>query len=193
MAKQPVAHPVLETRRLRLRQFRVEDVEAIHECFANPEAMRFWNTQVHTKRIETERAARRFIDCTPSYYRFWAVADAKTDRCVGLVNYHDGHIRNKRVAIGYIVDPARQRQGIGTEAVSAMLEYCFGELGLHRVQAFIHPDNAASRRLAERLGFHCEGLLRDNLRVADDWRDDMLYALLANERGRGAGSIKSIR
>ena len=106
----------------------------MHRCFANPEAMRFWNHPVHTKRIETERAVRRFIDCTPSYYRFWAVADAKTDRCFGMVNYHDGHIRNKRGAIGYVIDPALHQKGIATEAVSAMLDFCFGELHLHRVQ-----------------------------------------------------------
>src|SRR5260221_4623566 len=49
---------------------------------------------------------------SPSYYRFWAVADAKTDRCFGMVNYHDGHIRNKRVAIGYFIDPALHQKGI---------------------------------------------------------------------------------
>jgi len=81
MAKQPALHPTLATPRLRLRQFRPEDAGAMHQCFANPEAMRFWNTPVHTSRIETERAVRRFIDCTPSYYRFWAVADLGTDRC----------------------------------------------------------------------------------------------------------------
>jgi [ribosomal protein S5]-alanine N-acetyltransferase len=182
MAKQSVPHPTLSTRRLRLRRFRAEDEDAMHQCFANPEAMRFWDHPVHTKRIETERAVRRFIDCTPSYYRFWAVADAKTDRCLGMVNYHDGHIRSKRVAIGYIVDPARQRKGFATEAVSALLDYCFGELGLHRVQAFIHPDNTPSRRLVEKLGFRCEGLLRDNLRVGDVWRDDMLFALVVTDR-----------
>jgi [ribosomal protein S5]-alanine N-acetyltransferase len=181
MATQPKPHPTLVTLRLRLRQFRAEDADAMHECFADPDAMRFWNTPVHTKRIETERAVRRFIDCTPSYYRFWAVADAATDRCLGMVNYHDGHVRNKRVAIGYLVDPARRREGVGAEAVSAMLKFCFGELGLHRAQAFIHPDNTASRGLAEKLGFRCEGLLRHNLRVGDEWRDDLLYALLANE------------
>jgi [ribosomal protein S5]-alanine N-acetyltransferase len=182
MAKKSVPHPILSTPRLRLRQFRAQDIEAMHHCLGDPEAMRFWNQPVHTKLIETERAVKRFIDCTPSYYRFWAVADAKTDRCLGMVNYHDGHIRNKRVAIGYIVDPARQRKGIATEAVSAMLGFCFGELGLHRVQAFIHPDNIASRKLVERLGFRSEGLLRDNLRVGEDWRDDMLYALLTTDR-----------
>jgi ribosomal-protein-alanine N-acetyltransferase len=91
----------------RLRQFRAEDADAMHECFADPEAMRFWNRPVHTKRIETERAVRSYIDCTPSYYRFWAVADARTDRCIGLVSYHDGHIRSKRVAIAFIIDPSR--------------------------------------------------------------------------------------
>jgi ribosomal-protein-alanine N-acetyltransferase len=182
VAKKPLPHPTLSTRRLRLRQFRAEDADAMHECFASAEAMRFWNHPVHTKRIETERAVRSYIECTPSYYRIWAVADVEDDRCLGLVNYHDGHIRSKRVAIGYITNPARQGHGIATEAVSAMLNYCFDEIGLHRVQAFIHPDNAASRRLVEKLGFRCEGLLRDNLRVGDVWRDDMLYALLETDR-----------
>ena len=182
MAKRTAPYPTLSTPRLRLRQFRLEDAEAMHECFASPEAMRFWNRPAHTKRIETERVVRNCIDCTPSYYRFWAVADAKTDRCLGMVNYHDGHIRSKRAAIGYIIDPAHHRQGIATEAVSAMLGFCFGELGLHRVQAFIHPDNTASRTLVEKLGFRCEGLLRDNLRVGDEWRSDLLYALLETDR-----------
>jgi [ribosomal protein S5]-alanine N-acetyltransferase len=182
MAGKPEPHPILFTPRLQLRQFHAEDAEAMHECFADAEAMRFWNHPAHTKLIETERAVRRFVDCTPSYYRVWAVADAQTDRCLGLVNYHDGHIRSKRVAIGYIVHPARCRQGVATEAVSAMLDFCFDRIGIHRVQAFIHPDNTASRRLVEKLGFRCEGLLRDNLRVGDVWRDDMLYALLGSDR-----------
>jgi RimJ/RimL family protein N-acetyltransferase len=64
MAKQPTSHPTLSTPRLRLRlrQFRAEDTDAMHGCFANPEAMRFWNRPVHTKRIETERAVRSFIE-----------------------------------------------------------------------------------------------------------------------------------
>jgi ribosomal-protein-alanine N-acetyltransferase len=182
MAKKSTPHPILSTRRLRLRQFRDDDAEAIHRCFANPEAMRFWNHPVHTKRIETERVVRRFIDCTPSYYLFWAIADAKTDCCFGMVNYHDGHIRNKRVAIGYFIDPGFHQKGIATEAVSAILDFCFGELHLHRVQAFIQPDNTASRKLVEKLGFRGESLLRDNLRVGEAWCDEMLFALLETDR-----------
>ena len=101
---------------------------------------------------------------------------------LGLVNYHDGHIRSKRVAIGYIINPARCRQGLATEAVSAMLNFCFDRMSIHRVQAFIHPENVASLRLVEKLGFRREGLLRDNLRVGDVWRDEVVYALLESDR-----------
>jgi RimJ/RimL family protein N-acetyltransferase len=185
MARQQIPHPVLSTPRLRLRQFRADDADAMHQCFGNAEAMRFWDQPVYTRRLESERAVRNFIECTPSYYRFWAVAEVKTDRCLGLVNYHDGRIRNKRVTIGYIVDPARHRQGIATEAVSAMLDFCFGELGLHRVQAFIHPDNGASIGLVEKLGFRREGLLRESLRVGGEWRSEVLYGLLVGDWAGG--------
>lgn len=185
MAKRPVPHPTLSTARLRLRQFRADDADEMHTCFADPEAMRFWNQPVYTKRVETERSVRNFIDCTPSYYRFWAVADAADDRCLGLVNYHDGHIRSRRASIGYMITPTRHRQGLAAEAVTAMLDFCFAELGLHRIQAFIHPDNSASIGLVEKLGFSREGLLRDHLRVGEVWRDDLLYALLAPEWSKG--------
>src|SRR5487761_2044357 len=120
MTKPPVAHPVLNTPRLRLRQFRLEDCEAMHRCFSSFEAMRFWNRPAHVKFIETERAVRSFIDCTPSYYRFRAVAEAGSDHCLGLVNYHDGHIRSRRVDIGYFIEPAHQGKGLASEAVFAM-------------------------------------------------------------------------
>jgi [ribosomal protein S5]-alanine N-acetyltransferase len=167
MAKKSTPHPILSTRRLRLRQFGGEDAEAMHRCFANPEAMRFWNHPVHTKRIETERAVCRFINCTPSYYRFWAVTDAKTDRCLGMVDYHDGHIRHKRVAIGYIIDPALHQKGIATEAVACRPSSA--------------RTNIASRKLPEKLGFRSEGLLRGNLRVGGSWRDEILFALLETD------------
>lgn len=181
MSKPPAPHPILSTRRLRLRQFRSDDTDAMHECYASPEATRYWDRALHTKRIETERAVRGYIDCTPSYYRVWAVADAGTDRCIGMVNYHDGHIRSRRATIGYIINPARWRQGFAAEAVSALIDFCFADLALHRVQAFIHPENAASRSLVEKLGFRSEGVLRDHLRVADVWRDDVVYGLLKTD------------
>jgi ribosomal-protein-alanine N-acetyltransferase len=181
MTKPPAPHPILATPRLRLRAFRAEDTNAMHACFTDAEAMRFWDRPVYMRRAETERTIRRFIRSRPSSGLFWAVADAGTDGCLGMVNYHEAYLPGRRATIGYMIHPAHQRQGIAREAVSALLDHCFGDLGLHRIQAFIHPENTGSRRLVESLGFRCEGQLRDSLRVGDEWRDDMLYALLATD------------
>ncbi|RVT92196.1 N-acetyltransferase [Rhodovarius crocodyli] len=179
MAKPP--HPELQTARLRLRRFRPEDAEGLHQCLADPGTMRFWNTPPHTRPLETERAVLRMMDCTPAYYRFWAVADAQDDRCIGLASYHDGHIRSRRADLGYMIHPAHQRRGLGTEAVGALVGFCFTELRLHRLQLLIHPENTASLALAARLGFRREGLLRGHLRVGEVWHDQCLLARLNDD------------
>ncbi len=180
-------HPVLATDRLRLRQFRLDDTDAMHACFGDAEAMRFWNRPAHARRIETARVVRRCIVSAPSKRRVWAVAETGGDECLGMVNYHNADLRHRSADIGYFIHPAHHRQGVATEAVGALLEYCFGPLGLHRLTAFIDPENVASCRLVERFGFRREGLLRETIFLGGAWRDDCVYGLLEGEwRGRGA-------
>ena len=66
-------------------------------------------------------------------------------------------------------------------AVALVCDHAFGEVGLHRVQADIRPENVPSQRLVERLGFRQEGLLRRYLDIDGDWRDHLAYALLAED------------
>jgi hypothetical protein len=130
-----------------------------------------------------------------------AVADAETDRCLGMVNYLDGHIRNKRVAIGYIINPARHRQGIATEAVSAMLDHCFGELGLpafgrspnpttaRRARWLRNSGSAAKACCATTCGWGTRGATKCSMRSSGPTasaRPDFKLRRLCAERGRSA-------
>ena len=113
------------------------------------------------------------------------MADKRSDRCIGMVNYHHREARNEKLEIGYILAPAQQGRGLMTEAVAALVAYCFGELAAHRIEALIHPDNTASIRLVERLGFLCEGgPLRDRWRRGDGYMSVMMYALIGGEYAR---------
>jgi [ribosomal protein S5]-alanine N-acetyltransferase len=135
--------------------------------------------------VETARWVKMLAKTTSRYeFLAWAVADKRNNKCIGMVNYHHRQARNAKLEIGYILAPAQQRRGPMAEAVEALLAYCFEELAVHRVEALIHPDNSASIRLAERLGFCCEGgPLRDYWRVGDGYMSVMMYALLAGELG----------
>lgn len=178
------AFPVLATKRLRLRQFADRDLPALHACFGDETAMRYWNTPACRSEAETGRWLKWLAKITSPYdYLAWAVADKRADRCIGMVNYHHREARNARLEIGYILAPAGQGRGLATEAVEALVGYCIEELGTHRIEALIHPDNAASIRLVERLGFRCEGgPLRDRWRRGEGYMSVMMYALLAGER-----------
>ena len=101
-----------------------------------------------------------------------------------MVDYHNANMRHRSADIGYIIHPSHHRRGIATEAVGALLDFCFATLGLHRLTAFIEPDNTASRALVERLGFRREGLLRETIFLAGAWRSHLVFALLATERDR---------
>lgn len=182
MPKPPIPHPTLTTPRLHLRPFCADDTNAMHECYADPGAMRFWNRPPHTTRRQTERAMRHVMTAAPAKRRAWAVADATTGLCLGMVNYHNADTRHRSADIGYIIHPAHHGQGIATEAVAALIDHCFGPLALHRLTAFIDPENTASRRLAERLGFRREGLLRETIFLNNAWRSDLVYGLLRSDR-----------
>ena len=86
-----------------------------------------------------------------------------------------------RLEIGYILAPLYWRRGLMSEAVRIFVAYCFKNLDTHRVEAMIQPENVASIRLAERLGFRREGVLRDRQLVDGSYRTVAMYALLANE------------
>lgn len=84
--------------------------------------------------------------------------------------------------IGWCLDPAYHGQGLGTEAVAALLRICFDGLGLRRVVANCFAANVASWRLMERLGMRRElYAVRESLHRSGEWLDAMGYALLADE------------
>jgi [ribosomal protein S5]-alanine N-acetyltransferase len=174
-------HPILTTKRLRLRRFTARDLTGLHACFGDAVAMRYWNFPPSKTEAESARRLKYLVKSTSPYsFLAWAVADKKSDACIGMVNYHHREAHNRRLEVGYILCPKRQGKGLMTEAMRALLAYCFEELGVHRVQALIHPDNSASIRLVERLGFCCEGgPLTDYWRVGDTYLSVMLFALLS--------------
>jgi [ribosomal protein S5]-alanine N-acetyltransferase len=88
--------------------------------------------------------------------------------------------------LGYWIDRDVAGRGMASLAVALVCDHAFGEVGLHRVQADIRPENARSRRLVEGLGFQQEGLLRRYLDIDGDWRDHLSYALLAEDLPQGA-------
>jgi ribosomal-protein-alanine N-acetyltransferase len=83
--------------------------------------------------------------------------------------------------IGYWCDARLACRGVTTAAVALVVDHCFGPVGLHRLEATVRPENAASLRVLEKLGFREEGLFRRFLDVDGAWRDHLCYALTVED------------
>jgi [ribosomal protein S5]-alanine N-acetyltransferase len=87
--------------------------------------------------------------------------------------------------VGYWCDARRTGAGVTTAAVALAVDHCFGPVGLHRIEATVRPENAASLRVLAKLGFREEGLFRRYLDVDGRWRDHLCFALTAEESPTG--------
>lgn len=83
--------------------------------------------------------------------------------------------------IGYWVDQRFAGRGVMPTAVALAVDHCFRAVGLHRIEVNIRPENAASRRVVEKLGFRYEGLRVRFLHISGGWRDHLTYALVDDE------------
>jgi ribosomal-protein-alanine N-acetyltransferase len=83
--------------------------------------------------------------------------------------------------IGYWVDETVAGRGITPTAVALAVDHCFGPAGLHRIEVCIRPENAASLRVVDKLGFRAEGLRHAYLHIDGDWRDHEVFALTSDE------------
>lgn len=88
-------------------------------------------------------------------------------------------------SLGYWIDKDHAGRGITPHAVALATDYCFATLGLHRMEINIRPENEASLRVVQKLGFRDEGLRERFLHINGQWSDHRTFALTAEEVGGG--------
>lgn len=137
---------------MRLRPFRLDDVDALAAILGDPHTMRFY------PKAFTRAECRRWIEWNVGSYSLhgfglWAMELKETGELVGdcglIVQDVEG---TDMVEVGWHVQRALWGQGLATEAGAAGRDYAFAALGLDRVISLIRPVNLASRRVAEKIG-----------------------------------------
>ena len=101
---------------------------------------------------------------------------------VGSAFLVDVDLVGQNAELGYWITPDEQGNGYATEAAELCLTHAFDELGLHKVWARTVEDNAASKRVLEKLGFQREGVLREHWHGFGRYVDEHRFGLLESER-----------
>jgi RimJ/RimL family protein N-acetyltransferase len=184
LSPRPIEFPVegLSDGVVRLRLLAEADVSAITAAVQDPEIPR-WTT---VPRPYGEGDARQFLRSAITGLAAGtdlatAIVDADDGRLLGAIGLHGLDPATGRSHAGYWVAAEARRRGAASRALRLLCGYGFEQLGVERIELWIDPQNAASLRVAERVGFRREGLLRSFMPIQGERRDMLMFSLLPGE------------
>lgn len=177
--------PGLETERLILRELILPDAPALLAIHGDAEAMRWFGTDPLTALAQAEKLVETFAGWRqmPNPGTRWGI-ERKSDRqLLGSCGLFKWNRSWKCCSVGYELAPSAWGAGYMREALGAALSWGFGQMELNRIEARIHPDNAASLKLLRGLGFVQEGRLREAGFWCGAYHDLLQFSLLQRECG----------
>jgi ribosomal-protein-alanine N-acetyltransferase len=171
------------TNRLVLRDYETDDCPAV---LAYQSDERYLQYYPWTERTEAEVRAfvQMFLDQQIEQPRrkFQFVITLPSDgQLIGSCGIRRKNENEWEADIGYELAPEYWGQGYATEAATAIVDFGFRELHLHRISSWCIAENTASAKVLERLGLQLEGRLRENDYFKGRWWDILVYGLLKNE------------
>jgi ribosomal-protein-alanine N-acetyltransferase len=173
---------LLETARLRLRPFQLDDASALFAYACDPEIARLgmWSPLTTLEECHEE-----IVEMIEGYRRggqwSWAIEIKEDQTMIGrcdLLKYRQQH---RNAEIGYALARHAWGKGYATEAIHALIRFAFSQLALHRLEALVFPFNMASLRVLEKVGMQREGIKRQAYFLETHFVDLFSYGLLAED------------
>jgi RimJ/RimL family protein N-acetyltransferase/catechol 2,3-dioxygenase-like lactoylglutathione lyase family enzyme len=147
-----VSLPTLTTPRLKLRQLVEADRECVVKVFSDPEMSRFFAADFSDPAAASEMVDRRLAYDGPAGQGHWVIE--RDGEVIGVAHLRpSSELPGGAPELGYYVASTHAGQGLASEAARAVLDHGLDGLGLPAVWALVHENNAASRKVAGRLGF----------------------------------------
>lgn len=169
----------LETDRLVLRKITLDDKENVFDYFSDDEVTRYFGIENFTKLEEAENIINAFNEGFEKKQAIrWGITLKDTNELIGSIGFHNISKNNSRVEVGYEITRKEWNKGYATEALRAVIEYLFNEIGFNRIGATIRPENVASQQLVKKLGFQEEGTLQDYQLTRGSYHDLIMFSLL---------------
>ena len=171
----------LQTKRLRLREFVWDDLEAVYAYQSDPLVVQHLCSGPAT-REDCRRELALYIaqqTAEPRLRYALALTALESDQAIGCCSLKIVQTEQREGELGYVLQRGVWGRGYGSEAARALLAFGFEQLGLEQIIATCNPANAPSIRVLEQLGMRYQGLLPEKKWCKGQWRDTSLYALPA--------------
>jgi ribosomal-protein-alanine N-acetyltransferase len=175
--------PELQTERLLIRRLVQQDAPELFFLRSDAQVLQYVGREPATSLEDITAFIQRIDDnIAANQSILWAI-ELLSDpgRLIGSICYWQVQFDNFRAEIGYNLHPDHWGKGIITEAIRKVVDYGFGVMKLHSIEARFHPNNTGSGRALEKAGFRKEGYLREEFFFRGVFHDSVIYSLLAKD------------
>lgn len=182
----------IETRRLVLGRVRPEHIPAIYRYSSDPNTNRWNSFRPPKSERDTQEYVMSVIErSAKSELVPWAMTVRKTGDMIGTCGFSKISCKNRRAALGAVLDSKHWGNGYMLEALNAVLKHGFSRLALGRIEATMMSGHDAGHRLLRLLGMKAEGTLRQYKRTySGEVHDVEMYSILRSEWNNFAPSTK---
>lgn len=174
----------IETERLILRRFKIEDAEAMYKNWASDEEVtKFLTWPPHNSVEITKDILKNWINDYKNEDSYnWAITIKENgDEPIGSIGVVDSNERINMVHIGYCISKKWWNKGITSEALKALVKYFFEEVSVNRVESRHDPNNPNSGKVMMKCGMKYEGTMRQADINNQGICDYSMYGILAKE------------
>ena len=166
----------LETERLILRKFTIEDAEGVFKNWAtDPNVNKFLSWPLHKNVDETKEVISKWISEYENGSYNWIVELKATHEVIGSICEQGKNLKHKTISLGYNYGSKFWGKGYATEALRRVIEYLLKEQDFYLVEANHRSSNPASGRVMQKAGMKYDATLRDRRLDPNGTRSDMIY------------------
>jgi len=173
-----MSFPIIETKRIILRELEEKDSLSLFSVFSNTQAMKYWDSSCHTNISTTmkflEKMRRSFQN---EQGISWGIVLKASNELIGQISFHSLSSCKSEGQLGYIISPRHWGYGIGDEVLSAIIIFGFNVFGLKEIFAEIDPDNLPSISIIEKHGFELIEFRENDLIIDGESHNTNLYRL----------------
>ena len=175
----------IETDRLILRQFTMDDAGAMYRNWCNDdEVTKYLSWHSHRTVDETQAIVSGWVDCGINGYKWAITLKSHGNEPIGSLCITRIDEKTEMAHFGYALGRAWWNQGIMTEALCAVIDYLFDEVGFNRIESRHDVENIGSGAVMRKCGMTYEGRSRQSHRNNQGLRDMDNYAILAKDHRR---------
>ncbi|MEG0363990.1 MAG: GNAT family N-acetyltransferase [Erysipelotrichales bacterium] len=179
---------VIETERLLLRNYNVNDSDDLYEIYKDEETCRYLLHEAWTDKTRQQEFIKKLLSSDLINKGHISLGCFLDDKVIGDISIWSVSMKDT-MEIGFVFNKEYRNHGYASEAINSLIEYLFNELNIHRLKANLDARNKESEQLCKRVGMRQEAYFIQDFWSKGEWTSSCVYGFIKDDLNKKNGNL----